>query len=299
MEPYRPSGEEPFVMKRVLITGAAGFVGRALVRALSGEYDVTGVDSRKADTVAIIWDFHDALPESLLPGSVDIIIHAGALVGCDARYSADDYYKVNVRSCRYLADYVEGAGAGRFVYLSTGGVYGEGDGPWPEDAPLAPADPYSVSKAEGEMELHRLSDIMNLVIARLFFPYGPGQSGRLIPDLAEEIQAGRPIHLNNAEGSPRINPIFIADVVAVLAGLIELTFSGVINLAGPDTLTIRELAESIGRHLGKSVDFDTGHRSPFDILGDNTRLHALMPDLEMMGVDQGLSQFLKTKAGLT
>jgi nucleoside-diphosphate-sugar epimerase len=149
------------------------------------------------------------------------------------------------------------------------------------------------------MELNRLSGIMNLVIARLFFPYGPGQSGRLIPGLAAGIQAGRPVRLNNAEGSPRINPIFIADVVDALAGLIERAFSGVINLAGPDTLTIRELAESIGRHLGKSVDFDMGDRPPFDILGDNTRLHALMPDLKMTGIDQGLSQFLKAKAGLT
>ena len=286
-------------MKKILITGANGFVGSALVRAMREDYHVIGVDLRMGDTVSVLWDFRDALPGSLLPSNVDIIIHAGALVGLSALYSADDYHCVNVRSCRQLGDYASVAGASQFIYLSTGGVYGMGNGPWTEDAPLAPTDVYSISKAQGELELHRLAEMMNLTIVRLFFPYGPGQSGRLIPNLAANIRSNRPARLNNPEGSPRINPVFITDVVVAVTGLIEQRFSGAINLAGPDMVTIRELAETIGRYLSKPVTFDVGDDPPFDLLGDITWLRTLLPNLQMTGLDQGLALALNVKADLT
>jgi len=282
-------------VKKILVTGAAGFVGSALVRALQGNYDVIGVDCRPGDTVSILWDFHDTLTDSLLPSKVDIIVHAGSLVGVSTLYSTEDYYHVNVRSCRQLADYAGGAGASQFVYFSTGGVHGKGKDPWKENAPLAPTDAYSISKAQGELELYRLANTVHLAIVRLFFPYGPGQSERLIANMIADVRSNRPVRLNNQEGSPRINPVFITDVIAVVVALIEQTFSGVINVAGPDTVTIRELAETIGRYLNKPVTFEIGNREPFDLLGDVSRLRMLVPSLQMTRLEEGLARVLEAK----
>ena len=82
---------------------------------------------------------------------------------------------------------------------------------------------------------------------RLVAPYGPGQRNRLIPRLVESVRAGRPVTLNDG-GRPRMNPIEVGDVVEVVRAILasELRGNHVLNVAGPDAVSIEELAEAIG-----------------------------------------------------
>ena len=137
---------------------------------------------------------------------------------------------------------------------------------------------------------------MNVVIIRLFFPYGPGQSGRLIPKLVEHISNDLPIQLNDLKGRPRIAPIYVSDVIFVIDNFIKMKYSGIINLSGPNIVSIRELAENIGDLLNKIVLYEILGISSRDLLGDNTCLFRLLPDLRLTNIREGLSRTLLLKS---
>jgi len=280
-------------VKKILITGATGFVGSALIRALSKNHNVIGTDNHEGEGVSVLWDLRHDLSKTSLPETADVIIHSGGLVGASQAHTPDDYYRINARSCRQLADYANSAGTSQFIYFSTGAVHGEHTGFSTEDTALAPVGAYAVSKAQGELELYRLAGTMNLVIARLYFPYGPGQTGRFIPNLITSIRTDCAVRLNNKEGSPRLNPVYITDLVAGVTALVEKGLSGTWNFAGPDEVTVRELAEIIGRLLDKKIVFEEGEMEPFDFLGDTSRLRSLLGGRKMVGLEEGLAQVVR------
>jgi UDP-glucose 4-epimerase len=285
-------------MRRILITGAGGFVGSGLVCALADQNLVFGVSRHQSPSASIIWDFQETLSRDAFPSQVDVIIHAGALLegGSD---SARDYETANVLSCIQLAEFALTAGASHFVYLSTGGVYGSKEGWLTESTQLDPQGFYASSKLRGEVELQKAATNMNLTILRLFFPYGPDQKGRLIPNLMNKIRSGDQVRLNNIQGSPRINPIFISDLIAIIKEIIERGISGVINMAGPDAVSIRDLAEMIGRRLNKPVVYEVGDAPAYDLLGDITKICSLLPDLQLTDLDEGLAPvFRQANLGL-
>jgi nucleoside-diphosphate-sugar epimerase len=85
---------------------------------------------------------------------------------------------------------------------------------------------------------------------RLFFCYGPGQSERmLMPRLARSILDGRALELQGEHGL-RLNPVFVDDAAAVVAQLVERGTAEVVNVAGPEVVTLEEVAQLLGRGLG-------------------------------------------------
>ena len=277
-------------MKKILVTGASGFIGNALVRSLREKYEVYGLGRKKSDTVSIIWNFIDEFPSYELPSNINVIIHAGGIVGLNNNYTKNDYNIVNVQSCKVLAEYGKNINVNQMIYLSTGGLYGTGPSIHNERDSIFPNNRYLNSKGEGENEFQKYYNYLNIVIIRLFFPYGPGQFGRLIPDLAEKISNGLPIQLNNSKGSPRINPIYLNDVIFVINRLIKMNYHGIINLSGPNIVSIRDITEYIGESLNKLPQYEILGIPSKDLLGNNTSLLNLLPDLELTNMKEGLSR---------
>jgi nucleoside-diphosphate-sugar epimerase len=111
-----------------------------------------------------------------------------------------------------------------------------------------------------------------VVALRLFAPYGPGQVDRLIPRLIESVRNGSPIMLSRG-GEPRLRPIFISDLVEVFAQAVSGAGSGVVNVAGPTTVSIRDIAELAGEVLGRSPVFVDQDREPFgDLVADTSAM---------------------------
>jgi UDP-glucose 4-epimerase len=187
-------------------------------------------------------------------------------------------FAVNTASTAALLEHARRSGTRRFVFASSASVYGFGERPFEEDDPPRASDFYSATKLAAERLIGAYSDQFATTVLRLVAPYGPGQRNRLIPGLVERIREGRAITLHDG-GRPRLNPVYVDDVVrAVLAALEGAR--GVLNVAGDEAVTIRELGDLIGETLDVAPVYEEGAGGTTgDLVADNGRLRALVGDL--------------------
>lgn len=200
-------------------------------------------------------DLSEDLPVRRLPRHVDAIIHAAGLMG-NSGHSSHVRGSVNVDATRQLADYAAGAGATRFIFCSSGGVYAPTERRLTERSAASPQDAYAESKLAAEAALRRFDTMFSVQILRLFFPFGPTQRGRLIPNLVQDVAQGNPVSLRNAAGQPLVTPLYIADLVEYVRRILDLSGSFVANAAGSEAVSIRVLAETIGDILGRKAAFE-------------------------------------------
>jgi nucleoside-diphosphate-sugar epimerase len=263
---------------RVLVTGAAGFLGSRLVPALAAAgHEVYALDrdaGRVADlpAAAVEHDLTTAPGLGALP-EVDAVVHL-AQANVAFPEGAGDLLRVNTVSTLDLLDHCRRVGAERFLYASTGSVYGPGEAPFRETDPLAGTDLYAVTKIAGEKLVGCYRDFLDTAVLRLFAPYGPGQEGRMIPRLVARVANGEPITLS-AGGRPRMNPIYVDDAIRLLVEAVDREGHHVLNVAGDETVSIRELAELIGETLDREPVFEEGSAASGDLVADTTRMHEL------------------------
>lgn len=286
---------------RILLTGASGFVGGHLApRLVEAGHDVVCAARASssyeppAGARLIELDLARPLDAAALP-EVDAVVH---LAQANARFpeGARELHGVNTASTLDLLDHARQSGAQRFVYASSASVYGFGDRPFEEDDPLAGRDFYAVSKINAENLVQAYGDFLTTAVLRLVVPYGPGQEARMIPGLIGRVREGTPVSLN-AGGRPRMNPLYIDDVVRALLAVLELDESVVLNVAGDEPVTVPELAELIGEAIGKEPVFEEGDgAAPGDIVADTSRLHELLDLRPLVPLVEGLRRTAETVA---
>lgn len=178
--------------RKIVVTGATGFVGKRLVRSLRLHSDaelLAVTRSRNVDLPSDVRLFAlsnaDPFSESLPLQGVDTVIHLAGLAHGQSSDSAD-YKHVNLTGTLNLARQAASAGVRRFVFLSSIGVNGgESETPFIETDPPRPVGPYAISKWEAEQALFELSAAsgLELVVIRPPLVYGadaPGNFARLV-----------------------------------------------------------------------------------------------------------------------
>ncbi|HSO98734.1 MAG TPA: GDP-mannose 4,6-dehydratase [Solirubrobacteraceae bacterium] len=184
---------------RVLITGASGFAGAHLARLCTDAGDaVTGV-SRSGGPGCLVLDLLDAPAVTELVASVrpQVVYHLAALSSVGRSWEAPaQTLAANIGGAVNLLEAVRsGAPAARVVWASSCEVYGVPERlPIRESAPLAPANPYAVSKTAGEqlVRVYAAAYGLQVVIARPFNHTGPGQRGIfIVSSLARQAAEAR------------------------------------------------------------------------------------------------------------
>lgn len=249
---------------RVLVTGGAGFIGSHVVEALLA----------RGDTPIVLDDLSrgclDYLPPGLQIVAIDIanpltpglvralrpeaIIHLAAQVSV-ARSVEDPIrdWLVNVNGTVHVVLGALACGVRRFVFASTGGVYGETTGADEDTAPH-PANPYSAHKylAECLVEWSGLS----YAIARLANVYGPRQradlEGGVIAIFAARLRRSLPVTIFDT-GEQRRDFIYVRDVVAALLQLLDSDRCGVWNVGSGRATSINELLALLETHFGRAL----------------------------------------------
>lgn len=284
---------------RILVTGASGFIGRHLVSRLSGAHELYAVerDPQRAaqnETASLVMmDLARTLDVSALPAQIDIIIHL-AQANVPFPEAANELWAVNSTTTQQLLDYGRGARARQFVLASSGDVYGRRTGLCKETDAAAPASYYGLTKRVAEMLVEAYSDYLRPCIVRLFQPYGPGQSDRLIPKLADRIRRGRVVRLNK-DDRPRMTPVYVDDVTRAIESAIDSSHSGTVNIAGDRVVSVRELAEEIGRTLGREPFFEESGQESADMMGSGELMKQVLGKWPMVSLADGLSAHLKVR----
>lgn len=281
-------------MTRVLITGAAGFIGSHLVEALvrrGGE--VIGIDNfdpfypraMKEGNLAEMgtlpgFTFHEqdmldveALQARLTPDTV--IVHLAAKAG--VRPSLADpvgYARANVTGTAAVIEAARRAGVSRFVFGSSSSVYGDSTPvPFREDAvAIEPVSPYAATKRAGELFLDSVAPIYGFRAAslRFFTVYGPRQRPDLaIHAFARKMMKGETITLFG-DGTQARDYTYCDDIVAgVIAATLwtETAPIGVeaFNLGGNRSIPTGDMVAEIAGALGIEPKIQWGPMQPGDV----------------------------------
>jgi nucleoside-diphosphate-sugar epimerase len=242
---------------KILITGATGFMGSRLVRRLMPEHELFCV-TRKEGALpshphvhAVAQDLAGPIDPGRLPASVEAIVHLA-----QSRHfrrfpeQARDIFSVNTESTLQLLEYGRQAKIRLFVLASSGGVCGYQPRPIVETDPPDLMNFYLASKYAAESLVNAYVDYFTPVTLRYFFVYGEGQRDMFMPSLVERVFRGNPVILNGKAGVT-MNPIHVSDAVEATVGALVIQRPEIINVAGAETTTIRDLAELIGQLTGK------------------------------------------------
>jgi len=243
---------------RVFITGATGFVGGALVRALAQDGAEVHALARSVsargvlDGIPIIWHEGDITIPQTLSGvfeGADWIIHAAGLLG-KFGVSEQVYQRSNVEGTRNVLEAaLASASRARVLHVSSPGVLGPTTRePVAEDAPYFPSNPYERSKTTAEQVARDFAKGgLDVLIARPGFIYGPGD--RHVLGVFKAIRSGHFFYIDG--GRHFCHPTFIADAVAGMLMCLRRGRRGeAYHIVGPSPVTFRTMGETIATALG-------------------------------------------------
>lgn len=252
-------------MKKILITGASGLLGRQLIGTLTSDklFTITRspIESYKANQIYL--DLSQDFSFDSLPKSIDIIINlAQSKHYKNFPQSAQDIFSINVASTAKLLEYGRIAGAQKFIQFSSGAVYEPTRQTLTERSKLlseTQTNFYAATKLSAEHLALSYRQYFQVQIIRPFFIFGEGQTeGMLIPNLIKTIKIGAEVKLGDSKGL-RINPIYSPDAARAIRDLMNSdSLQPVVNLSGPMELSIREIAETIAEELNVVPTFANG-----------------------------------------
>lgn len=244
-------------MRRVLLTGAGGFVGRACIAPLLArgfEVHALARAARPWPAGVVGWQ-GDLLDVAALPGLLARIapthlLHAAWDVTHGAYWTAPfnlAWLEAGVALLRAF----QAAGGQRAVGVGSCAEYAWTADVLAEDGPAAAATPYGRCKrALGDAFAAAGGMGLSTAWARLFFPYGPGeQGGRLLPSLMAALRDGRPFP--TTAGTQRRDFVFVGDVGEALAALLGSEVAGAVNIGRGEGVALREVVGLVAEAMGR------------------------------------------------
>jgi UDP-glucose 4-epimerase len=302
--------------KRVLVTGGAGFVGSELVRQLYAcEAEVVVVDNlvngRRENLAGLpgdqvqlgVADIRDDQRMAELMRGVDIVYHLACLCIRHSLHSPLENHEVNATGTLKVLLAAKAAGVKRFVYTSTGEVYG-----WPrwvpitEEHPNAPTNTYGAAKLAGEAyaRAFHITYRFPAVVIRMFNNYGPrchheGDCGEVIPRFLLRCLAGQPMVIFG-DGTQTRDFNYVGDMArgVLLAGMVDEAVGQTFNLGSGNDISINQLAAEVTKVVGRpKVEVTYDAPRPADIMqlrGDATKAQKVLGFQSKVSLQEGLTR---------
>jgi NAD dependent epimerase/dehydratase len=292
-------------MKKILVTGADGFIGSHLVEALvrSG-YNVKAFvlynsfnswgwldqvsDDIKGKFEVFAGDVRDPHGVRKAMEDCQVVLHLAALIAIPYSYhSPDTYIDTNVKGTLNIVQAAKELGISRVVHTSTSEVYGTARFvPMNEDHPLQGQSPYSASKIGADQIAMSFYTSFNtpVVVLRPFNTYGPRQSARaVIPTIISQILNGvRDIKLGSIHPTRDFN--FVSDTVKgfIAAMNSEKAIGEVINIGSSFEISVGDTANTIANVIGKEIN----------IITEDQRLRPIKSEVERLFADNNKAKEL-------
>jgi len=299
--------------KKIVVSGASGFIGTALVKHLHKKYSIIGID-RRTNTYPKGVKFYNMDINNGLPDIDDVycVIHLAANPGVRDSYEnfeqvcIDNIYGTHSVLDKCISDWKPE----RILLASSSSVYGDlgRDGhALKEDDGVAPRSPYAMSKVANEslVETYQncgLLDGINTTCMRFFTVYGPNQRNELaIRAFTDWILRDEPITLYG-KGQQVRDYTHIDDIVSGIEALMNIPknihYRSAYNIGSGDARSINEIIHLICKYTGKNVTINYQPRDRYDVdrtLADNNRLQS---DSDFGGVECYWKPKIKFEEGL-
>lgn len=304
--------------KKILITGADGFIGSHLtemllkkgnkVKALSqyNSFNYWGWldDIPPNENLEVLsGDIRDPHYCKVITRDIDVIFHLAALIAIPYSYIApDSYVDTNVKGTLNICQAAKENGVQRLIHTSTSEVYGTAlYVPIDEKHPKQPQSPYSASKIGADMMAMSFFNAFNLpvTIARPFNTYGPRQSARaIIPTIITQIASGmKNIKLGDLTPTRDFN--YVKDTCHGFIALAESdkTIGKEVNIASNYEISMRDMLEIVKEIMGSEVEFITDEQrirpeksEVFRLWGDNKMIKSLTGFEPQYDIRKGLEE---------
>jgi UDP-glucuronate 4-epimerase len=307
---------------KILLTGAAGFIGSHLTERLLAEgHRVVGIDNfdafysprtKRANLLSSLGhpsfrlvecDIRD--PElGLRAGeSYDVLIHLAAKAGVrPSMLDPADYWSVNIDGTRNLLGLAQGWGIRRVVLASSSSVYGENPRlPWNElDTDLIPVSPYAATKLECERlgADFALQTGIDTISLRLFTVFGPRQRPDLaIHKFARRMLSGEPIEIYG-DGSSMRDYTYVDDVIDGIVSAVDHRQEGfdLVNLGSDRPVSLRDLIRELEQVLQTEARIRWLPFQPGDLprtWADISRARHLLGYSPRTSLQEGLERFAR------
>lgn len=272
-------------MSRILLTGAAGFLGSHLTdRLLDDGHEVIGMDNRVSGQTENLDDAfehdrfsfydHDVTDFIHVSGELDAVLHLASLASpVFYRDHPIKTLKVGALGTHKTLGLAKEKGA-TYLFTSTSEVYGDPEvNPQPEDYrgnvdPYGPRSCYDESKRYGEslVRAYRDKHGLDVRVARIFNTYGPRMrldDGRVIPNFMKQALTGKDLTVYG-DGKQTRSFCYADDMIEGLVALLESDVENPVNIGNPDERTINELAEVVLEVTGSESGITHGDLPPQD-----------------------------------
>jgi len=281
-------------MKKILVTGSDGFIGKPLVKRLSGmEYAVTGFDLADGDIA------EESTLTRLEKEDISYVFHlAGKTFVPESWTHPFGFYLTNVMGTANVLEFCRKTGAG-LTYVSSY-LYGKPEYlPVDENHPIKAYNPYSHSKlvAEELCRYYRDQFHLGISILRPFNVYGPGQSGQfLVPELIRKMLDPGIASVEVKDLRPRRDFIFISDLVEALFLSMDGP-RGIYNVGSGSSVSVEGILQEIRTVTGKNKPVrDMGLERPneiFDCYADISRISRELNWMPQTGIRKGITECIR------
>lgn len=311
---------------RVLVTGAAGFIGSHLVERLTARGDeVVGLDNfddfyapstKRGNLVPVLEDpardfriveadIRD--PDALrhLPDGIDAIVHLAARAGVRPSIERPLLYQdVNVAGTQRLLEFARAREIRAFVFGSSSSVYGNNEKvPFSEEDPVdRPISPYAATKRAGELLCHTYHHLFDLGVLclRFFTVYGPRQRPDLaIHKFARLMSQGRPIP-QYGDGTSRRDYTYVDDILQGVEAAVDLLAEDpgrfeIVNLGESETVELARLIELLAEALDVEPEIELLPPQPGDVertYADISKARRLLGYRPETPIEEGIPRFV-------
>ncbi len=292
-------------MEKVLITGATGLIGEEVLSLLINEYECWAVGRHSLSNEKVHFieqDIGHSFDLSKFPEQVDYIIHlAQSDEHNDLGKNREEIFDVNVYGTVQLLNYGVKARIKKFLFASSGGVYGQLKGNASEEDMFREEEIfgnndtlnfYQSTKLCMEILAQNYQKYYDIITFRFFFVYGAGQKANMLfPRLIENIKKEKMVCIGSL-CDIRMNPIYKTDAAkCVYQALRGVRCTQIFNIAGKEIVTLGDIVRKIAQKIDVEVEIRYEDKGQRDMIADTRKMKNLFPVPEV-ALDEGINKLL-------